>query len=232
MKKGTGAILPGVGLLSMTADDMSRARRVLMRRDPVLASMIKKHGACGIKTGREADVFCGLVHAIISQQLSTRASATIHGRLQALMPDSVALTPHALLSLSDDALRGVGLSRQKAGYMRDLSTKVLDGSVSIDRLSEMSDEDVITELTKIKGIGRWTVEMILIFRLARPDVLPVGDLGIVKAIQKAYGLRKTPDSTRMQKIAACWRPYRSVASWYLWASLGGKSKVEKTESKK
>ena len=119
-------------------------------------------------------------------------------------------------------MRGVGLSRQKAGYMRDLSRKVLDGSVNTDGLSAMGDEEIVAELTKIKGIGRWTVEMILIFRLARPDVLPVGDLGIVKAIQKAYDLRKTPDAKRLLKIAERWRPYRSVASWYLWASLENK----------
>ncbi len=224
MKKGSGAFFRRRFPVGMTADDMSRARRVLMRRDPVLASIIKKYGSCGIKTGREADIFCGLVQAIVSQQLSTRASATIYGRLQALMPDSGPLTPEALLPLSDEALRGVGLSRQKTGYMRDLAQNVLDGSVKTDRLSVMSDEDVIAELTKIKGIGRWTVEMMLIFRLARPDVLPVGDLGIVKAIQKAYGLRKTPTPARMQKIAECWRPYRSVASWYLWASLENKPK--------
>jgi len=206
----------------MTADDMTRARRILMRRDPVLAPIIKKYGACGIKTGRETDIFCGVVQAIVSQQLSTRAAATIYGRLRALMPDAGPPTPEALLPLSDDALRGVGLSRQKTGYMRDLTRKVLDGSVKTDGLSAMSDEEIVAELTKIKGIGRWTVEMILIFRLARPDVLPVGDLGIVKAIQKAYGLRKTPDARRMQKIAEPWRPYRSVASWYLWASLENK----------
>ena len=206
----------------MTREDMARARRVLMRRDPVLAAIIRKHGACGIKTGRERDIFCGLVEAIVSQQLSTRAAATIYGRLRALMPGDGAPTPDALLPLSDDALRGVGLSRQKTGYMRDLSGKVLDGTVKTDALSAMTDEEIIAELTKIKGIGRWTVEMILIFRLARPDVLPVGDLGIVKAIQRAYGLRKIPDVKRMQKIAEPWRPYRSVASWYLWASLENK----------
>ena len=207
---------------AMTADDMTRARRILMRRDPVLAPIIKKYGSCGIKTGRETDIFCGLVQAIVSQQLSTRAAATIYGRLQALMPDAGPPTPEALLPLSDEALRGVGLSRQKASYMRDLARKVLEGSVKTDGLPEMSDEEVVAELTKIKGIGRWTVEMILIFRLARPDILPVGDLGIVKAIQKAYGLRKPPDAARMQKIAERWRPYRSVASWYLWASLENK----------
>jgi len=207
---------------AMTGEDMARARRVLTRRDPVLASIIRKYGACGIKTGRESDIFCGLVEAIVSQQLSTRAAATIYGRLRALMPGDGVPMPAALLPLSDDALRGVGLSRQKTGYMRDLSRKMLDGSVKTGALADMTDEEIIAELTKIKGIGRWTVEMILIFRLARPDVLPVGDLGIVKAIQRAYGLRKTPDVKRMQKIAEPWRPYRSVASWYLWASLENK----------
>jgi DNA-3-methyladenine glycosylase II len=207
---------------AMTADDMTRARRVLMRRDPILAAIIKKYGVCGIKTGRESDIFCGLVQAIVSQQLSTRAAATIYGRLQALMPDAAPPTPEALRPLSDESLRCVGLSRQKTSYMRDLAQKVLEGSVKTDGLREMTDEEIVAELTKIKGIGRWTVEMILIFRLARPDILPVGDLGIVKAIQKAYGLRKPPDAKRMQKIAERWRPYRSVASWYLWASLENK----------
>lgn len=206
----------------MTTEDMARARRVLMRRDPVLAPIIKKYGACGIKTGRDGDIFCGLVEAIVSQQLSTRAAATIYGRLRALMPDGGPPTPEALMPLSDEALRGVGLSRQKTAYVRDLSQKVMDGSVKTDALATMTDEEIVAELTKIKGIGRWTVEMILIFRLARPDILPVGDLGIVKAIQKAYGLRKTPEAKRMQKIAEPWRPYRSIASWYLWASLENK----------
>ena len=158
----------------------------------------------------------------MSQQLSTRAAATIYGRLRALMPDGGPPTPAALLPISDEALRGVGLSRQKLGYMRDLSRKVLDGSVKTDTLASLSDDEIVAELTTIKGIGRWTADMILIFRLARPDILPVGDLGIVKAIQKAYGLRKAPDAPRMLKIAEAWRPYRSVASWYLWASLDNK----------
>jgi DNA-3-methyladenine glycosylase II len=206
----------------MTASDMARARRVLMRRDPVLAPFIKKYGACGIKTGREADVFCGLVEAIVSQQLSTRAAATIYGRVRALLPNGGTPTPEGLLELPDEALRGAGLSRQKLSYMRDLSFKMLDGSINTARLSEMSDDEIVAELTKIKGIGRWTVEMLLIFRLSRPDVFPAGDLGIVKAVQKAYNLRKTPDVKRLHAIAERWRPYRSVASWYLWASLENK----------
>jgi DNA-3-methyladenine glycosylase II len=207
---------------SMTADEMARARRVLMRRDPVLAAIIRNYGPCGIRTGREGDIFCGLVEAIVSQQLSTRAAATIYKRVRALLPDGGVPTPEALLPLSDEALRAAGLSRQKLGYMRDLSRKVLDGAVKTAGLHEFDDDEIIAELTKIKGIGRWTVEMILIFRLARPDVFPARDLGIVKAVQKAYNLRKTPDVKRLEKIAERWRPYRSVASWYLWASLENK----------
>ena len=131
-----------------------------------------------------------------------------------------------MLPLSDETLRGVGLSRQKISYLRDLSQKTLDGALQADSLASRADDDVIEILTKIKGIGRWTAEMILIFRLLRPDILPVDDLGIVKAIQRAYGLRKPPDARRMLKIAEPWRPYRSVASWYLWASLDNKPMVK------
>ena len=215
----------------MTAADMARARRVLIRRDPVLAPIIRKYGPCGIATGREHDVFCGLVEAIVSQQLSTRAAATIYGRLRALLPGDGPPTPEALQPLSDTALRGAGLSRQKLGYLRDLSGKMLDGSINSAGLLEMSDEEIVAELTKIKGIGRWTVEMLLIFRLTRPDVFPAGDLGIVKAVQKAYSLRKTPDVKRLHAIAERWRPYRSVAAWYLWASLENKTGT-KVESEK
>jgi len=216
----------------MSADDMARARRALMRRDPVLAPIIKKYGACRLKTGREHDIFCGLVEAIVSQQLSTRAAATIYGRLRALLPNGGTPTPEALAPLSDEALRGVGLSRQKLGYLRDLSQKMLDGSINPAGLHALTDDEIVAELTKIKGIGRWTVEMLLIFRLNRPDVFPAGDLGIVKAVQRTYNLRSTPDVKRLHAIAERWRPYRSVASWYLWASLENKpleSKVAKSK---
>lgn len=207
---------------AITADDIARARRVLMRRDPVLRAIISKYGPCAIKTGREADIFCGLVESIVSQQLSTKAAATIYGRLRALMPDGGAPTPDAVVPLSDDALRGVGLSRQKVSYVRDLSRRVLDGSLKTDAFAAMTDDEVVAQLTAIKGIGRWTADMILIFRLARPDILPVGDLGIVKAVQKTYRLRKTPDAKRLLALGERWRPYRSIASWYLWRSLENK----------
>jgi DNA-3-methyladenine glycosylase II len=206
----------------MQPAEMARARRVLMGRDPVLRSIILRSGPCGIATGREADIFCGLVESIVSQQLSTKAAATIYGRLRALMPEGGKPTPEGFVPLSDEALRAAGLSRQKTSYLRDLSQRVLDGSLKTDAFATLADDDVIAQLTQIKGIGRWTADMILIFRLARPDVLPVGDLGIVKAVQKAYGLRKTPDASRLLKIGEPWRPYRSIASWYLWRSLENK----------
>jgi DNA-3-methyladenine glycosylase II len=206
----------------ITAEELARARRVLMRRDPVLGAIIKRHGQCGLRSARDPDIYGGLIQSIISQQLSTKAAATIYGRFRALLPESGGLTPQAVLLLSEETLRGVGLSRQKISYLRDLSQKMLEGSLRTDSLSVLGDEAVIDALTQIKGVGRWTAEMILIFRLLRSDILPVGDLGIVKAVQNAYGLRKPPDARRMMKIAEAWRPYRSVASWYLWASLDNK----------
>ena len=159
-----------------------------------------------------------LARAIVFQQLSTKAATTIHDRLIATMPAGKA-SPEALASLSDEQFRAAGISRQKAAYLRDLGLKVTAGVVALDAVDAMADEEVITALTQVKGIGRWTAEMFLIFRLQRPDVLPVGDLGIVTAIQKAYGLRKKPTPDRMRKLGEAWRPYRSVASWYLWRSL-------------
>jgi DNA-3-methyladenine glycosylase II len=203
----------------MTAEDVVRARRVLMRRDPVLAAIIKRQGDCGLRTARGPDIFNGLIQSIISQQLSTKAASTIYKRFIALLPQDGGPAPHHIVPLADEEMRGVGLSRQKISYLRDLSQRVLDGSLRTELLLSLPDEDVIEALTRVKGVGRRTAEMILIFRLLRPDILPVGDLGIVKAIQKAYKLRKPPDAKKMLKLAEPWRPYRSVASWYLWRSL-------------
>ena len=203
----------------MTAADYSRARRTLLRRDPILADIIRRHGPCGLGAVRDRfDHFSMLVRAIVFQQLSTKAATTIHDRLIGLMPDARAEAA-ALLALSDEQLRAAGISRQKAGYLRDLCARVASGEVALDELDAMTDEEVIASLTRIKGIGRWTAEMFLIFRLQRPDVLPVGDLGIVTAVKKAYRLRKTPTPDRLRKIGEAWRPYRSIASWYLWRSL-------------
>jgi len=203
----------------MTPDDYARARRRLMRRDPVLAAIIKRCGPCGLADAQRPDPFASLVEAIVWQQLSTKAAASIYRKFLAVFGGSSCPPPAALLAAPVEALRGAGLSRPKIAYLRDLATKVLDGTVRLDALDALDDEGVIEALTTVKGIGRWSAEMFLIFKLHRPDVLPVGDLGIVRAIQRAYGLRKPPPPKRMLKIGEAWRPYRSVASWYLWASL-------------
>ena len=203
----------------MTPDDYARARRLLLRRDPVLATIIKAHGPCGLSAAQRADHFSALVRAIVFQQLSTKAASTIYSRLVAALPNGE-LTPPAVAALTDDQLRSVGVSRQKAGYLRDLCQKVMAGVVPLDQLEHMDDEQVITTLTTIKGIGRWSAEMFLMFRLHRPDVFPVGDLGIVNAVMKAYRFRKKPSADKLRRLGENWKPYRSVASWYLWRSLG------------
>jgi DNA-3-methyladenine glycosylase II len=199
--------------------DHASARRALMRRDPVLAAIIRRHGPCALGAVRDHfDHFAMLVRAIVFQQLSTKAATTIHTRLMACLPGGTP-SPAGLVSLTDAQLRAAGISRQKAAYLRDLGAKVSGGAVPLEAIDTLNDEEVITALTQVKGIGRWTAEMFLIFRLQRPDVLPLTDLGIINAIQKAYRLRKTPTPARMRQLGEAWRPYRSVASWYLWRSL-------------
>jgi DNA-3-methyladenine glycosylase II len=202
----------------MQPADYARARRVLARRDPVIAALMRAHGACGLARAQYEDPFRALVQAIVSQQLSTKAARTIGRRLVEL--HGGVLTPQTVRASSDDALRGVGLSGQKLRYLRDLCQKVQDGSLALSSLSDLPDDEVIAALTQVKGIGRWTAEMFLMFRLHRPDVLPVNDLGIMKAVQQVYGLRKPPTAARLTEIGESWRPFRSVACWYLWASLG------------
>ena len=211
---------PGVELpIALTPEGYERARRLLMRRDPILGAAIKRIGACGMADRQRKDHLSALCGSIASQQLSTKAAATIFGRFVALFPDGHIPDAAAIAAQSDGALRGVGLSGQKVSYLRDLSARIIDGRLQLDELEELPDEQVIERLTAVKGFGRWTAEMFLMFRLHRPDVLPVGDLGIVKAVQQLYRLRKRPDSKRLLKIGESWRPYRSVACWYLWQTL-------------
>jgi DNA-3-methyladenine glycosylase II len=198
--------------------DYAKARRLLARRDPVLRDLMRRYGACGLAKAQHTDPFKALVRAIISQQLSTRAAATIAARVEALFADGQP-TPSLMAAIPDQRLRACGLSTQKLTYIRDLCQRILEGALPLDALDRMSDDEVIAALTQVKGIGRWTAEMFLMFRLHRPDVLPVGDLGIVKAVQKVYRLRKLPTAERLVRIGEPWRPYRSVACWYLWASL-------------
>jgi DNA-3-methyladenine glycosylase II len=216
---------------SLSPDDYSRARRVLMRRDPVLGTAIKKIGPCLMADRQRKDHLTALIGAIVSQQLSTKAAATIFGRLVALFPDHVIPGPEAVAALDDQTLRGVGLSGQKVSYLRDLCARLADGRLVLDELDTLGDEDVIERLVAVKGFGRWTAEMFLMFRLHRPDVLPVGDLGIVNAVQRLYGLRKRPDPKRLMKLGEPWRPYRSVACWYLWQTLRDAASVKRPKLK-
>ncbi len=202
----------------MTPDEYARARRILIRRDPILAPIIRRFHDRRLIDAPAVDPFSALVRTIVGQQLSTKAAATIHRRLLELLPDGIA-TPGALDALTDAQLRQVGMSRQKSAYVRDLSAKAASGELHLDRLAEMTDDQVIEALTKVKGLGRWSAEMFLMFRLRRPDVLPVDDLGIVNAIHRLYKLRKRPDAKRIRRLGEAWRPYRTVACWYLWRSL-------------
>lgn len=195
-----------------------RAVRHLRNADPRLAAIIDAVGRCTLAPRAEGTHFAAVARAIVYQQLSGKAASTIHGRFAALFGDGVPAA-RPLLALGDGALRSVGLSRQKIGYLRDLATRVAGGEIAIEELHTLSDAEILTALTSVKGVGRWTAQMFLIFRLGRPDVLPDLDLGIRKAIQRTYRLRALPTPKRVLEIGAQWAPHRTVAAWYLWRSL-------------
>lgn len=183
-----------------------------------MAGIIERIGPYRMQPSTHLSPFEAVARSIVYQQLSNKAAATIYGRVEALFSGS---PPEAsrLLTLTDAQLRAAGLSKQKSAYLRDLATRVAGGEVPIDSLHDLEDADVILQLTRVKGIGRWTAQMFLIFRLGRPDVLPELDLGVQKAVQRAYRLRKLPTPERLLKMGAKWAPYRSVATWYLWRSI-------------
>lgn len=198
--------------------DFRAAVRHLKRVDPVLARVIESVGPCRLESRREGTHFQALVRSIVFQQLSGKAASTILSRFSALYAERIP-TPEAVLATSDTDLRAAGLSRQKIGYMRDLAFKVTSGALPLDSVESMDDDDLIAHLVQVKGIGRWTAQMFLMFRLDRRDVLPELDLGIQNAIKRAYRKRKRPTPKDVRKIGAKWSPHSSVASWYLWRSL-------------
>jgi len=175
-------------------------------------------GPCRIQLRTEGTHFQALARAIVFQQLSGKAAGTIMSRFNALYPDN-APAPQAVLATSDEQMRAVGLSRQKIAYLRDLSLKVETGALPLDAVEHMTDDDLIEHLVQVKGIGRWTAQMFLMFRLGRPDVLPELDLGVQNAIRRAYRMRKRPTPKQVKRIGAKWSPHSSVACWYLWRSL-------------
>jgi 3-methyladenine DNA glycosylase/8-oxoguanine DNA glycosylase len=187
--------------------------------DPILAAVIERVGDCTLEPRREGTHFDALLRAIVYQQLSGKAAATIHSRVVDLYGRAPA--PRDLIATPDESLRAAGLSRQKLSYIKDLAAKVESGAVPLDEseVDRLSDDEIIERLVQVKGIGRWTVHMFLIFRLGRPDVLPELDLGVQNAIKRAYRLRKQPKPNDVRRIGAKWSPYASIASWYLWRSL-------------
>lgn len=192
-----------------------QGRRALIRADPRLAEVIKR-------VGRERpdfelrDPFAAMVRALVSQQLSTKAAATIHTRVVRLMPT---LSATHLLEIDPLDLRAAGLSGQKVSYLRDLAERVADGRLDLSSLRHQTDEEVIEAIVAVKGFGRWSAQMFLMFCLHRPDVLPTGDLGIVKGMQGILGMKRRPSERTMERAAKAWQPYRSIACWYVWRSL-------------
>jgi DNA-3-methyladenine glycosylase II len=190
----------------------------LRRVDPVLGEIIAKVRKAPPPPRRAGTHYDALVRAIIYQQLSGKAAGTIHRRFCELYPNKRPRA-HLVLATSDEALRGAGLSRQKIAYLRDLSARVVDGSLPLAHLGRLPDDAIIDHLIRVKGIGRWTVQMFLMFRLGRPDVLPELDLGIQNAIQRAYGLKKRPKPKDVIRLGTKWRPHATTACWYMWRSL-------------
>lgn len=186
-----------------------------------MRALVEEHGTLSLgqrRRGRPTDAYGTLVRSIVGQQLSTRAASTIYDRVLALFGGEVP-SPAQLIAAEPDDLRAAGLSRAKVAYLRDLAERIEDGELDLDHLSQLSDEQVSEQLTAVKGIGQWSADMFLIFYLGRPDVLAAGDLGIRHAVERAYGLDKIPDAKTIARIAEPWRPYRSLACLYLWASL-------------
>jgi DNA-3-methyladenine glycosylase II len=192
----------------------------LRESDAVMRSLVEQHGVISLRQfrrDRPTDPYGALIRAIVGQQLSTIAARAIYGRVLELF-GGVVPTPRALLDVDEGALRKAGLSRAKVAYLRDLAERVDDGRLQLDRLPNLSDDEVSAELTAVKGIGQWSADMFLMFQLGRKDVLPVGDLGIRRAVERLYDLPKIPDAPTVLNVGEPWRPYRSLASLYLWTS--------------
>ena len=193
----------------------------LTRADDVMAALIEQFGPLDLEArrrGRPAEAYGALLRSIVGQQLSVAAARTIYGRLIDIFGGKTP-TPAELLAVDPETLRGAGLSRPKVNYIRDLAQHVEDGSLHLDSLDAMTDDEVIAELTAVKGLGIWTAHMFLMFHLRRPDILPVGDQGVRRAVERHYGLESIPDAETLERLGERWAPYRTLASLYLWHSL-------------
>lgn len=203
---------------------ITKAHRELAASDPVMAELMERVGPMSVAERRRRrgqrpdDSYGALLRAVVGQQLSTKAARTIYGRVVALF-DGEDPSPQALLDVEESALRGAGLSGRKVEYLRDLAAHVLSGELELDRMDDLGDDEVIEEVTAVRGLGRWTAEMFLMFHLGRPDVISGGDLGIRKGVMLAYGLEEMPTPEEVVERAEAWRPHRTLACIYLWESL-------------
>jgi len=199
---------------------MVTPERHLAATDPRMGALIKRSLRYNVKPGGLVRPFDALAESIAYQQLNGKAAATIWKRVRALYPRSKYLDPRRVLETPDQQLRGAGLSRNKVAAIKDLAAKTIDGTVpSARELAKMSDEEIIARLITVRGIGRWTVEMLLLFDLGRPDVWPVDDYGVRKGFANTFGKRKLPKRKQLMKLGEKWRPHRSVAAWYFWRAL-------------
>src|SRR6184192_4646667 len=206
---------------------MTTPEKHLAATDPRMAGLIARSLRYNVKPGKLMRPFDALAESIAYQQLSGKAAATIWKRVRALYPLSKYLDPRRVLETPDQKLRGAGLSRNKVAAIKDLAAKTIDGTVPSARgLAKMSDEEIIARLITVRGIGRWTVEMLLLFDLGRPDVWPVDDYGVQKGFAKTFRRRKLPTPKQLLKFGERWRPYRSVAAWYFWRALDGPGKSQ------
>jgi DNA-3-methyladenine glycosylase II len=207
--------MPKIPILS--AAHQKAAHQHLLSCDKKLADVIAKHGAPRME--HQPDAWLALSSAIVSQQISGHAARAIRNRVIALSEDDFFPSPHAILNLPDESLRGAGLSQNKMLSLRDLARHFTEGKIAPQKFAKMDDEDIIAALIPVRGIGRWTAEMFLIFSLRRPDVLAVDDWGLRMGAKKLYDLEEPPKAAEFRTLAEPWRPYRSVASWYLWRAL-------------
>jgi DNA-3-methyladenine glycosylase II len=203
---------------TLSPELLERARRTLRRRDPILGEVVRRVGPCTLRP--RGDPYAALQRAILHQQLAGAAAAAIERRLKALFAGRVP-RPAALLAHDAAALRGVGLSRQKLAALQDLARAFHERELTAARLRRLDDDAVVEAVTRVRGVGEWTAHMLLLFSLGRPDVLPVGDYGVRKAAQVLYGLDGLPGKRELESIAEPWRPWRSVAVWYLWRHAQG-----------
>ena len=204
---------------ALTTRTINKAVDALRAADPKMARAIEVVGPCTLRPRTEGTHFDHLARAIVYQQLSGSAAATIYGRFTTQCGDGAAPSPAAILAHDDAVLRACGLSGAKTAAIRDLARHVVDGRLPLDTIETMDDESIIESLIPVRGVGRWTAQMFLMFRLWRPDVLPVLDLGVRKGAQRIYNMRALPEADRLEKVARVWRPWASIASWYCWRVL-------------